>query len=95
MEVLVLALKSYDFKNDNGEDIRGNKLYYICNDSVEGVEGFAPMQINLEDATNITVLPAIYKLDLGMKQGRNNKPEVFLKSAEFISECVDLFEKVS
>ena len=95
MEVLVLSLKSYDFKNDDGERVSGNKLYYIVEDDIEGVVGYAPMVVNLPTTEGIGAIPGIYNIDFTMKTGRNNKPELVVKSITHKSNVKNLFGKVS
>ena len=92
MKVLLLAKKSYDFQNDNGEQVKGNKLFYIVEDVTEGIEGYAPMQVSLSNADGIDILPGYYDFDFTMKLGRNNKPELVLKSYTFLNECNKLFK---
>jgi hypothetical protein len=94
MEVLVLSLKGYDFKNDAGERVVGNKLYYIVQDEIEGVDGFAPMVVNIDSTEGINTVPGIYNLDFTTKTGKNNKPELVVKSMKFKAN-VNLFAKVS
>lgn len=91
MECLVLGVKSYNFENDKGEKIEGNKVFYMTFDSVDGINGYAPMTVNIEKNV-FTEFPAVYKMDFGFKQGRNNKPEVVLKGAELLERVSILSE---
>lgn len=95
MEVLVLSVKSYDFKNDDGERVSGNKVSYIVNDKMEDIDGFAPMVVNVESKNGLDVIPGIYDMNFSMRTGRNNKPELVVKSVSFVSEVKNLFTKVA
>lgn len=97
MEVLLLGIKPYDFKNDDGERVSGNKVFYITEDKIDGIVGHAPMIISVgEDVVPfITVLPAIYNLNCTTKVGRNNKAELVVKGATLVSEVKNLFAKAT
>lgn len=84
MKVLVLGVKSYDFKNDAGEKVAGTKVYYVTNDAIEGVEGYPPMCVTVGSDV-FPVLPGIYNFDFSMKQGKNNKPELVVVDSNFVS----------
>lgn len=90
MKALILAVKSYDFKNDAGESVKGNKVFYITADKVEGIYGQPPMCVNLQDASSISPssLPGFYDMEFCMKPGKNNKPEVSLNSCKFLDGSV-------
>lgn len=85
MKCLVLGVKAYDFTNDNGEKVKGSKVYYVTSYKTEGIEGNPPMIVNVDDSSSIKILPAIYDLDFTMKPGKNNKPEIVLNGVEFVS----------
>lgn len=86
MVALVMGVKSYDFKNDSGEQVKGNKVYYVIQDDaeVEGVKGNLPMVVNVDNDC-FGVVPGLYDFDFTMKQGKNNKAELVLKSVAFKS----------
>lgn len=90
MECVVQSLKAYDFKNDSGERVQGAKLSYFSLSPVaqEGLEGNPPLQATVDTniVTNLVKVPGLYNFDFDMKPGRNNKPELVLSKATFISE---------
>lgn len=88
MKALVLAVKGYDFKNDVGESVKGNKVYYLTSDKVEGILGNPPMCVNLQDASCFDgkKLPALFNMDFSMKPGKNNKPDIVLVGCDYVSD---------
>ena len=88
MKALVLAVKGYDFKNDLGESVKGNKVYYLTSDKVEGILGNPPMCVNLQDANCFEGknLPAVFDMDFTQKPGKNNKPEIVLVGCQHVSD---------
>lgn len=80
MKVLVTGFKAYDFKNTDGEQVKGCKISYLGNKpSVKSGEvGWTPMQVtcNSEILIDLKEVPGIYTAEFEMVPGKNNRPEL-------------------
>lgn len=85
---VALGYKGYDFKNDNGEQLKGATLFYLDEALEQGLmRGFVPFQVtvDLDVAQNIKGFPC--SCDIEFKRVPNSKGkavEVF-KSFEYIA----------
>lgn len=95
---LVLSVKTYDFKNDGGEQITGAKVSYINKKASPREEevGHPPMIVSINDmklVQQFREVPGIYEMDFEQITGKNNKPEISLFDVEFVEpfDLVSLF----
>ena len=86
---LVLSVKSYDFRNNDGEQITGAKVSYINKkpSSREAELGHPPMIVSINDmklVQEFREVPGIYEMEFEQITGKNNKPEISLFDVDFI-----------
>lgn len=93
-KILIMALSTYRFKEDNGDLKEGASIEYVSdalNDTNDyGCKvGYLSMKqaVSLEhDVPLITKLPAIYEVDLAMKSGKDRKPQIVMTAFNFVSD---------
>lgn len=87
MRALVLGLRRYDFKDDDGQRVNGVSLHYVMPEASEEEDeyGHMPMKENLtpEMARQLSEVPAFYELEHKMRPGRNSKPTPTLTGITF------------
>lgn len=88
MQVLITGYKSYDFKNEGGEQVQGCKISYLGNKpSIKtGEIGWTPMQVTCKNniLVDVTEVPGLYNAEFEMVPGRNNKPELAIIGFDLI-----------
>ena len=89
-KVLVVGVKSYSFKNQDGQNIEGAKVSYLTDTPSHKTNeiGYLPIQasIPLSMLKSFTTIPGIYEVKYDMIPGRNNKPEVTVAGFDLINE---------
>lgn len=89
-EVLLTGFKKYDFKNSDGETVKGAKISYLLSDKDsdgDNITGHLPRQASIKDLSLITSLqdvPGVYELNFKTVAGANNKDELRIVGFEFI-----------
>lgn len=89
-KVIVLGhAKPYDFKTDEGTQLKGVKVSYIAFEALQGFDGargHLPIQVNLDPiaVNDLKELPGIYEIGYAFKPGKNNKPEAVVNSLKLI-----------
>mgnify|MGYP001033811571 CR=1 FL=1 len=91
MQYLVLGAKHYDFVNrETGERLTGVKITYVDQPENDAANrGYVPMSITADEDLweRITVCPAIYEFDFGMKATKvGGKPVVVLNDVKLVKE---------
>ena len=88
--VLVTGYKKYDFKNNEGEVVKGFKLSYLSEDSDsdgENIKGYLPRQASISDMSLINELievPGVYEMNMKTVVGSNNKEGLKLVGMKLI-----------
>lgn len=91
MKVFILSAKDYNFKNTDGELVRGLKLSYITQDESQENDnfGFPVMQQSISNSCiqemGIKEV-GLYDLDFNFKPGKNNVPVVQISQVKFIKK---------
>lgn len=64
--ILILNQKKYDFTDDKGNHIVGQKACYINNDRLEfpSLVGVTPFTVNLENLINSTQIPGLFEVEI-------------------------------
>lgn len=90
MEVLVLGVKRYSFKNDQNEQVEGTKVHYVDlkGEVPKDTIGTVPASTNLPYSAygEFKSLPAIYELEMGITL-RGGKPVVQVTGVEYVSQA--------
>ena len=84
---LVIGLQSFDFKDENGREIKGNSIYFLDKSDREGYIGLKTGRISIPDGLlkEFSVLPGFYDLDFSVRIGAGGKTVATVGSVEFIS----------
>jgi hypothetical protein len=88
---LVIAAKSYDFKNDAGERVQGLNVTYLDPEMREDTEtqvGLLPLKVPALSKvfSQIEKLPGYYELDFRQRPDGKGKPVLTLASCRFKAE---------
>lgn len=87
--VLLLAIRHYDFEGSNGRRVQGVQLTYITDDvQTEGnTRGSLPMTVSapMEVLSQVGALPAYYALDFKQRPGPKGKPTLNAVKASFVA----------
>lgn len=88
MAYLVLATKRYNFKNNEGENVRGIKVTY-CDEPVydKDTKGFSPMTITvpIEFWPMFEHVPGLYDIDFRLKPDQKGKAQLVFSDASFVA----------
>ena len=91
--VLLTGVKKYDFKNDDGEAVKGAKLSYLISDidsDGENITGYLPRQVSIKDFSIVAQLkevPGVYEANFKSVSGANNKDQLKLTGFDFLQSC--------
>lgn len=87
MRALVIGLRRYDFKDDDGERVKGMTMHYVMPEGSgdEDTIGFLPVResVSQEAAKGLAQVPGYYELYHEMRPGRNSRPTPTLVSMSF------------
>ena len=85
---LVIGLQSFNFKDENGREIKGNSIYFLDKSDREGYRGLKTGKISIPDGLvkEFNVLPGLYDLEFSVRIGAGGKTVATVGSVKFISE---------
>lgn len=89
-KVMVLGVKSFNFEDEKGKQISGNKVSYVSfRASVkDGEHGYIPMVSNVSQIllNQIVKVPAIYDVEMDIVAGAKGKATLEIVQFNFIKE---------
>lgn len=91
--VLLTGVKKYNFKNGDGEVIKGAKISYLVADSDsdgDNITGHLPRQASIKDLSMVAHLvevPGVYDANFKTVSGANNKDELKIVGFDFLKSC--------
>lgn len=95
-EYLVIGMQSFDFKSDDGKNIKGSSIFFLDkaadNDSFVGYKT-GKMSVPDSMTKAFTAIPGIYDLDFSVKVGAGGKIAASLNSIGFIAPAKFMQEK--
>lgn len=98
MNYLVLNVREYSFKDDNGKRVEGATVTYLdlSNEPGEGEKGYAPLSISAtpEKSRDFTEVPGYYDLSFSQRRGAKGRPQIVFDRARLVS-AVDFDLKAS
>jgi hypothetical protein len=84
---IVLSARRYEFKDDQGEMVRGVTFEYLTGDTGDGVndKGSPVMKItgSPEVFGQLQAVPGVYDMDFKQRPGKNGRPSLQLVSVNF------------
>lgn len=92
LEVMVTLVKRHNFKNDQGEEVKGLKIYYEGDEQVntkdmKGIEFFI-LSAPYEAFDHFSVVPGKYSIHCNMKIGPKGAPKLVYQSANLLDKKV-------
>lgn len=88
-DCIILSVKKYDFKNDEGQQITGAKVSYVnlVPSAESSIEGCPPIQVSIDTSLINTFkdLPCHAQIQYTMGVGKNNKPELKVSGFKYLS----------
>ncbi len=85
MNYLVLNVREYSFKADDGKRVEGATVTYIdpTSEPSEGEKGFAPLSISatLDQSRTFTAVPGYYDMSFGQRRGAKGRPQIIFDAA--------------
>jgi hypothetical protein len=99
MLVAVLSVTKYDFKPDNGNQLKGAKVTYLGEmEATEDVKGMRTMTVNapFEMFYQMPVVPGYYEVDFSQRPDGKGKPVLTVTKADYLGECqIGILEKAA
>ncbi|BBK79236.1 hypothetical protein [Clostridium butyricum] len=92
-DALITGVKKYNFKNNDGENVKGAKISYLIDESDtdgENITGYLPRQASIKDMSLISglvELPGVYEINFKTVSGANNKEELKIIGIDFQKSC--------
>lgn len=90
MKALVLCVRKYAFRDDEGREVRGVTVDYIEPSSPGSGDRRGLPVFNMtadEDCDSaFSKLPGVYDLDIQMRPGKANRPTLRLVGAHFVKD---------
>lgn len=86
MKILLLSTKKYDFTNADGTQVKGTKISYLLDSKscTETLEGYAPLEMSIQDTNGIKDVAGIYEVDCSFAPGKNNKATAMFTNFKLI-----------
>ena len=85
---MVIGLQSFNFKDENGREIKGNTIYYMDKSNSESYRGLKVGKIPIPDdlVKEFNVLPGLYDLEFSVRVGAGGKSIATICGVKFIAE---------
>ena len=95
MRCLVLGVRRYSFKDDDGERVEGAKLHYLTLDASEDEDldvdqrGEIPFEVSapLGLYDKLGEVPAFYDVDFRQRPGRGGRPTLQAAGVSYLGPC--------
>jgi hypothetical protein len=87
---LVVGMQSYDFKDDNGRQMKGSNIFFLDESSDDTFKGFKTGKMPIPEGfiKTFTTFPGFYDLDFSVKVGAQGKVNAKLESIQFIAPAI-------
>lgn len=84
---VVLHVRAYDFKDDDGQSVKGATVAYLTGDRETGTDrlGYPVLSISAqpEILSQFQAVPGLYDLDFKQRPGKNGRPTITLVGCKF------------
>ncbi len=89
MNYLVLNVRDYKFKDDEGKTVEGSSVTYLdlTSQPGEGEKGFAPLTVSAtpDRSRGFTQVPGYYELNFSQRRGAKGRPQIVFDSARLVA----------